>query len=552
MTYKQGHDFGTRTHYGASSNSETALAEKKYDYIKNGAQIIQKSEPDDKGMIEWEAVFNQGPLEPGTTNTTYWATSDPWFSIIVSKGLKLDPENIGITVNWKEAKVENPAVVGTSTAVVSLAGKQGVDTKEELRPLLHHTTDGDTQYLRNGFYLVEQQDTDNDIHSVRIINTFGKQFSSLGAFIRQSSEIQASPSNEGSQPRQGDISFWDRYGDSFGPEGKFGVTHYWGEGHVGSDSNGASATFSVNYKNGGETAKQNAEVHMVFRTVPDPAYTGVHAEPSVAAVYKSFDHNDNFIRADVQYFEPIVVPANEEWKKKLGTDEYKDQYVKVTLNSGDGSFKETGNKTAKTKEYYVKKGTTGDEFKDRVPANDQIVPPSGKKVDKWDPALPTGATKIESEGTYTVLYTDDVAPTTDPVIVVDDPSKPTPEGYVRLTFDAKEGKFGDGADGQPVTKKYLDVKKELTGKELKDSGKLPANPTADGKTFKAWDPALPGDGDKITAEGTYGATYEVTEKDAEKYTPEVENKSIKKGDPVPAAGDMIKNKADLPSGTSFE
>ncbi|MFP7697397.1 Rib/alpha-like domain-containing protein, partial [Trueperella sp. LYQ143] len=41
-------------------------------------------------------------------------------------------------------------------------------------------------------------------------------------------------------------------------------------------------------------------------------------------------------------------------------------------------------------------------------------------------------------------------------------------------------------------------------------------------------------------------------KDAEKYTPEVENKSIKKGDPVPAAGDMIKNKADLPSGTSFE
>lgn len=257
----------------------------------------------------------------------------------------------------------------------------------------------------------EPQDTIQTT-AIKVVGTNDKMYTSLGAFIRQSSEIQAAPSNEGPQPRQGDISYFERFGEQTGYD-KAGVSHYWSNRSI---SDGASTTYSVNYKNGYGYEKQKAEVHITFRTVPDPAYTGYEGgakEKSVAAVYKSYDHNANFIRADIQYFEPVIVPLNDESEQKLDADP---NYVKVSFDSGEDTFK-SGDTTVETQEYYVKKGTSWKDIKKYVPANDKINAPADKVFEKWDPALPTNDTDLVNEAaTYTALFKTDTTAPAEPVV----------------------------------------------------------------------------------------------------------------------------------------
>ena len=90
----------------------------------------------------------------------------------------------------------------------------------------------------------------------------------------------------------------------------------------------------------------------------------------------------------------------------------------------------------------------------------------------------------------------------------DDPSQPTPDGYVRVTFDAGEGKFAEGAAT------VFDVKSGTTAKEVT----VPKVVAPEGKVHNGWTPALP---ESYTASATYTASYKVQQSDADKYTPQV-------------------------------
>ncbi|WP_304682591.1 Rib/alpha-like domain-containing protein, partial [uncultured Ligilactobacillus sp.] len=137
-----------------------------------------------------------------------------------------------------------------------------------------------------------------------------------------------------------------------------------------------------------------------------------------------------------------------------------------------------------------------------------------------DPAtLPDGNQAGEFEVPVTVTYPDGTtATTTVKVVVLDkvidrtnDPSAPTPEGYVRVTFDA-------GADGKFAadTSYIFDVKEGTPLSEVT----LPTVVANDGFVQKdgaeAWSPALPA---TFTANATYVAQYRVATSDADKYEP---------------------------------
>ncbi|MCZ3676161.1 hypothetical protein L2721_11250, partial [Lactobacillus crispatus] len=115
----------------------------------------------------------------------------------------------------------------------------------------------------------------------------------------------------------------------------------------------------------------------------------------------------------------------------------------------------------------------------------------------WNPTVPTTGTV--AEGTYTAQYED-----TDKV-KTPDPKKPgdTPEGYVRVTFDAtKDGNI----DGNQF--KYLDVRSDVTWDDAAVTAKIPATAAYKDATkeFTNWNPTVPTTG--TVAEGTYTAQYE--------------------------------------------
>ncbi|MDO5696109.1 MAG: Ig-like domain-containing protein [Eubacteriales bacterium] len=139
------------------------------------------------------------------------------------------------------------------------------------------------------------------------------------------------------------------------------------------------------------------------------------------------------------------------------------------------------------------------------------------KDTKWDPVLDK-ATEITKDLTYTAQYDklDDIIPV-NPV----DPGQPfnpedqddknndnkTPEGYVRIIFDADEGNFGKyQPGGQEIKKTAYDVKADLTWADFKANVPAEVNAVA-GKTFSGtWNPVLPADGTTVAAE-TYVAQY---------------------------------------------
>lgn len=183
-------------------------------------------------------------------------------------------------------------------------------------------------------------------------------------------------------------------------------------------------------------------------------------------------------------------------------------------------------------------------FKDKD-GNDTKAPEGTTIKPKEGTTLPNGDEPGDYEVPATVTYPDG---TTDEGVVkvtvlgkvidrTDDPSQPTPEGYVRVTFEAGEnGKFGEGA------KTVFDVREGTPISEVT----VPAVTANEGFVQKsgadAWSPALPTD--TFTAAGTYVAQYEKAATDADKYEPQVDPVEKPYGEPTTA--DDVTSKVTVP------
>ena len=199
--------------------------------------------------------------------------------------------------------------------------------------------------------------------------------------------------------------------------------------------------------------------------------------------------------------------------------------------------------------------TTEDDIAGAVTFKDKdgngTAAPNGTTIKpKAGTTLPDGDTPGEYDVPVTVTYPDG---TTDEGTVkvtvlgkvidrTDDPSQPTPAGYVRVTFEAGEnGKFGEGA------KTVLDVREGTPVSEVT----VPAVTANEGFVQKAgadaWSPALPTD--TFTAAGTYVAQYEKAATDADKNTPEAKEQNVGLNE-TPNPDDSIANLKDLPVGTT--
>ena len=183
-------------------------------------------------------------------------------------------------------------------------------------------------------------------------------------------------------------------------------------------------------------------------------------------------------------------------------------------------------------------------FKDKD-GNDTKAPEGTTIKPREGTTLPNGDEPGDYEVPATVTYPDG---TTDEGVVkvtvlgkvidrTDDPSQPTPEGYVRVTFEAGEnGKFGEGA------KTVLDVREGTPVSEVT----VPAVTANEGFVQKsgadAWSPAMLTD--TFTAAGTYVAQYEKAATDADKYEPQVEPVEKPYGEPTTA--DDVTSKVTVP------
>ncbi len=207
-------------------------------------------------------------------------------------------------------------------------------------------------------------------------------------------------------------------------------------------------------------------------------------------------------------------------------------------------------------QYVVEGGTINKAFGDPTTADEVIgAVITGYPTDKTpqptitvdDPSkLPNGTEAGEFDIPVTVTFPDGTTSTTTvKVIVMDkvidrtnDPNAPTPEGYVRVTFDAgTNGKFADGASY------VFDVREGTPASEVT----VPTIEPAEGYVQNGWDPVLP---DTFTTGGTFVAQYKVAATDADKYEPTGKDITTPVGS-TPDPGDGIANKGDLPSGTKF-
>jgi len=173
-----------------------------------------------------------------------------------------------------------------------------------------------------------------------------------------------------------------------------------------------------------------------------------------------------------------------------------------------------------------------------VTVTDKSKLPDGNTPGTYEvPVTVTYPDGTTADGKVTVTVLDKVIDRTD------DPSQPTPEGYVRVAFDAgKDGKFATGS------RTVFDVREGTPASELK----VPVVEANDGFVQKAgdeaWSPALP---TAFTTGATYVAQYEVAKTDADKYEPQ--GKDVTTGvNETPKAEDGIANKGELPEGTKYE
>ncbi|MCI5686533.1 MAG: Ig-like domain-containing protein [Enterococcus gallinarum] len=151
--------------------------------------------------------------------------------------------------------------------------------------------------------------------------------------------------------------------------------------------------------------------------------------------------------------------------------------------------------------------------------------------------LPDGTTPGTVEVPVTVTYPDGskdqikVPVTTLEKVIdrTDDPSQPTPAGYVRVTFEAGEGSFATDA------KTVFDVKAGTAATEVP----TPTVTAPTGKVQSGWNPELPANYDKA---GTYTAQFKAQTTDADKYEPKAVGEKVD-------LTDNVTNLPELPKGT---
>ncbi|NMW85095.1 hypothetical protein HKO22_04975, partial [Peptoniphilus sp. AGMB00490] len=223
--------------------------------------------------------------------------------------------------------------------------------------------------------------------------------------------------------------------------------------------------------------------------------------------------------AEVKYVDPYGNPLNEGMPQDSDTmpnvtiDELPDiQDIKLTNKSETLNFRESedfdeveANKLANGLTFKVDGKTTGEKV----------------TIDGKDYKLDISAPNAKEQGTIKLAYQADVlVPPVDPTQADSGTPVPTPEGYVRLTFDANENK-ADGVEGtftnespyQGKDKLYIDVKKGLQydNESLTNAIKaLTVQGTKDQKEYtqdlqNPWTPKVPTSG--AVSEATYNANY---------------------------------------------
>ena len=163
-------------------------------------------------------------------------------------------------------------------------------------------------------------------------------------------------------------------------------------------------------------------------------------------------------------------------------------YVRVTFNAGDHA--KIGNET--TKSFDVLKGA---KFSDiTVPT---VVANQGYTfMNSWTPELPQGDTQVNEAATYTAVVLANI------IDVTNNPQTPTPQGFVRVTFEAGEG----GVlihNNQTYAQVIYDVK---IGNAMPVAPKVKPNEGLRHRDTKdGWTPALPDTAGEKNA--TYTAVY---------------------------------------------
>lgn len=220
--------------------------------------------------------------------------------------------------------------------------------------------------------------------------------------------------------------------------------------------------------------------------------------------------------------------------------------AQVTVSNEADEYTATGGEL--TKPYG--EATTADDVISKV-TTDYPTTDDQPTIAVADPStLPDGKTAGTYEVPVTVTYPDGTTDKTTVTVTVLDqiidqtknPDAPTPEGYVRVTFEAGDhGSFSDGAST------IFDVREGTAFSDMT----LPTVVANSGYQQKsgtdAWSPALP---TTVDATGTYTAQYEESATDADKYTPTGQDLTTEQGQ-EPSASDGITNKDDLPAGTEY-
>ena len=220
---------------------------------------------------------------------------------------------------------------------------------------------------------------------------------------------------------------------------------------------------------------------------------------------------------------------------KMPTDADKYTATGGTLEKGYGEATKADEVVAKVTTDYPA-GSADQPVVEVAPNYVSKLPDGTKAGDYHIPVIVTYPDGTKDTTTVTVTVLDKVIDQTK------DPSQPTPQGYVRVVFEA--GTNGSFAAGSSTV---FDVKQGTALGDL-TLPQVTANKGFEQKAgADAWSPALP---TTITAAGTYTAQYQATQTDADKYAPLPNDIETSKGK-LPPAAEGIKNKDELPNDTEY-